>query len=377
MSQDIRNLVPDSCTLLGLGEPTHQEPAFGAVRNELFAQLADLGFRSIALESDRVAAFAVNDYVLHGAGTLDAVMREGFSHDFGALEANRRLVAWMREYNEDRPEADRLTFHGFDLPTENTMAPSPRSYLEYARDYLRLDTLDIAGVAGDDHRWSRDEAILDHTRSPGTTPEAARLHSIAEDLLTKLHARAPELIAHTSLAAWSRAKTHLDTALGLLHYHWQAAQPLAQSDRIALLLTTRDTLMARNVLDIRTAEARRGPTMLFAHNLHLQRDASAWGSGDLSARWSGAGAILDAFQTESYFFVASSLGRSTTLNLGEPAPDTYEARLQARVTGWGLIPATELRPARTRTDTIPQQGYFPLNEATVDGADLILHWTGA
>ncbi|WP_117213088.1 erythromycin esterase family protein [Allorhizocola rhizosphaerae] len=376
MSQHIRDLISEPCDLLALGEPTHQEPAFGAVRNVLFAQLVELGFRSIALETDRVAAFAVNDYISHGTGSLDSVMNEGFSHDFGALEANRRLVAWMREYNQTRPPHERLTFHGFDAPTENTSAPSPRRYFEHARDYLQIDNLDIAGIAGDDHRWGRAEAILDFAMSMGATPEAERLRAIGEDLLTRLYARAPELIAKTSRDEWLRARTHLDAGLGLLHYHWQAAQPLGQSDRISLLLTTRDTLMARNLLDIRGAEARRGPTMLFAHNLHLQRSRSAWSLGDKSAAWSGAGAIVDSLRFERYFFVAASLGRSAAIKLGEPEPDTFEGLLQRRITGWGLIPAAEVSSARKRTDTTPQQGYFPLDQATVDGADAILHITG-
>jgi erythromycin esterase-like protein len=376
MTQDIRDFVRQPCALLALGEPTHQEPGFGMIRNELFAQLVELGFRSIALETDRVAAFAVNDYVLNGTGSLAAVMSEGFSHNFGALEPNRQLVAWMREYNQNRPAPERVTFHGFDAQTENTSAPSPRSYFEYARDYLHVEGLDIAGIAGDDHRWSRDEAILDFAQSMGTTPEAERLRGIGENLRTMLYARAPELIAGTSRAEWLRAKTYVDAGLGLLHYHWQAAQPLlAQSDRITLLLATRDTWMARNLLDIRRVEAERGPTMLFAHNVHLQRNGSAWSLGDMKAHWFGAGAIVDALRLESYFFIAGSLGRSAALRLGEPEPDTFEGLLQPRITGWALIPAGEVSPGATRTDTIPQQGYFPLDQATVDGADAILHIT--
>ncbi|MEV6371553.1 erythromycin esterase family protein [Micromonospora musae] len=376
MSQHLRDLVPEPGDLLALGEPTHQEPAFGAVRNELVAQLVELGFRSIALETDRVAALAVNDYVLHGAGSLGTVLAEGFSHDFGALDANRRLVAWMREYNRNRSAPERVTFHGFDAPTENTSAPSPRSYFEHARDYLQIEGLDLAEIAGDDHRWSRDEAILDFARSMGATPEAERLRSIGEELLTRLYARAPELIARTSRAEWLRARTHLDAGLGLLHHHWQAARPLPQSERICLLLTTRDTLMARNLLDIRRVEAERGPTMLCAHNSHLQRNPSAWRLGNLSADWYGAGAIVDSLGIGDYTFIAGSLGRSTALKLGEPAPDTFEGLLQRRITEWGLLPAAEVPPARRRSDTTPQQGYFPLEQATIDGADAILHITG-
>jgi hypothetical protein len=212
MTRDLRDLVTPSCELLAYGEPTHLASAFGFVRNELFAQLVELGFRSIALETDRVAALAVNDFVREGVGTLDAAMTS-FTHTFGELDHNRQLVAWMREYNKRRPTSERLSFHGFDLPTETLNAPSPRSYLEHARDYLGLD-VDVASLAGPDERWHRTEAVLDPTESPGATPEAAALRVIADDLLTELYARAPG-----AGPDWFRARTHLSAGLDLLRYH--------------------------------------------------------------------------------------------------------------------------------------------------------------
>ncbi|MFG3113383.1 erythromycin esterase family protein [Streptomyces sp. NPDC048197] len=380
MSQDLRDFVSTSCELLALGEPTHLEPAFGRIRNELFSQLADQGFRSIALEIDRVTALVVNDFVQGGAGTLDAVMREGFSTDFGELLANRQLIAWMREYNENRPEAERLAFHGVDAEMENTSAPSPRRYLEYARDYLKLDLGDdLARLTGEDERWSRAEAILDPAMSVGDTAEAERLRTLADDMLVSLHARAPELIAATSRAEWWRAKAHLTAGLGLLRYHKQSAQRIDASARISRLLATRDALMAQNLLDIRSIEARRGPTLVFAHNVHLQRNPSTMRMADMELDWFSAGAIVGSLLDERYTVVLSSLGSSETLGLGEPAADTYEAVLQGRTTGWGLTAAgavtaaTTATPLRTRTDTTPQQGYFPLDRASIDAADAILH----
>jgi erythromycin esterase-like protein len=366
MSQDIRDFVPPSCELLGLGEPTHQEPAFGLLRNELFATLVDQGFRSIALETDRVSALMVDDFVQGGTGDLDTVMSEGFWHRFGELEANRRLVAWMREFNEGRLADERVAFHGFDAPTENTSAASPRIYLEYARDYLGIE-LDLAGLLGDDERWSREEAILDPAQSIGDTPEAGQLRVIADDLLTSLYSRAPERIAATSRAGWYRARTYLTAGLGLLRYHKQAAKPGEQNVRIARLMAARDSLMAQNLLDIRTIEDQRGPTLVFAHNAHVQRMAGT------NRDWYSAGAILAELLDGRYIVIASSLGGSETLGLPEPEPDTYEGILQRSISTWALTPAAALQPARTRTDTTPQQGYFPLDQALLDQVDAVLH----
>jgi erythromycin esterase-like protein len=372
MSQDIRDFVTPSCELFAFGEPTHREPAHQMLRNQLFAQLVDHGFRSIALETDRVAALTVNDFVQDGVGTLDTAMKEGFSHTFENLDANRQLVAWMRGYNKNLPPEERLAFHGFDAAMETMSAPSPQRYLEYARDYLELD-LDIASLAGDDERWSRTETVMDPALSPGATTEAERLRVIADDMLTSLYVRAPELIAATSRAEWFRARTHLTAGLGLLRYHKQSAQRIEEEARWTRMCATRDALMAQNLLGIRAVEAGRGPTLVFTHNLHLQRNMSHMRMGPMELNWFSAGAIVASLVGAQYTFVAGSLGHSEVLELQEPEPDTYEGFLQRRFTTWGLTTPAEVAAADTRTDPTPQQGYFPLDQEILDGADAVLH----
>ncbi|MFD3743453.1 erythromycin esterase family protein [Nocardia sp. NPDC058633] len=372
MSQKISDFVRSSCELLALGEPTHKEPGFAAVRNELFVELVARGFRSIALETDRVAALAVDEFVRGGHGTLDEVMRTGFSHDFGELAGNRELVVWLRDYNTGRSTEDQVGFHGFDAAMETMSAPSPRTYLEFARDYLELD-FDIAGPAGSDERWSRSEAVLDAKVSPGETPEAERLRAMADDMLTLLYTRAPERIAATSLAEWRRAAIHLTAGLGLLRYHRQAAAPTEDGVRWNSLAASRDALMAQNLLDIRSIEARRGPTLVYSHNLHLRRNTSIMEMGQMELVWSGAGAIVGSLLGEHYGVILGSLGRSDGLELAEPEPGTFEHPLQDRFGTWGLIPAAELEPGHTRTDATLEQGYFPLDAETVNAADTILH----
>ncbi|MCP2276048.1 erythromycin esterase family protein [Nocardia amikacinitolerans] len=372
MSQDIRDFVSASCELVALGEPTHREPSFGFVRNELFVQLVDRGFRSIALETDRVAALVVDDYVRDGVGSLDTAMREGFSHGFGDLAANRELVAWMREYNHNRPPSERLAFHGFDAPMENPDAPSPRRFLEHTRDYLRLD-LDLGELLGDDERWDRAEAIMDPAESIGATAEAERLREIADDMLLALYARAPELIAATSRAAWLNAKICLTAGRCLLRYHRQAAHRGDERARLSGLLDIRETSMAKNLLDIRNIEARRGGTVVGAHNAHLQRNRGTIQMAGMDFGWFSAGAIVGSLVGERYAFIAGSLGRSEVLGLGEPEPGTYESVLQGRIADWGLTSADAVTSARPRTDTTPRQGYSPLDRAILDTADAVLH----
>ncbi|GIG68241.1 erythromycin esterase family protein [Phytomonospora endophytica] len=368
MTREILDHVGRSCELLALGEPTHQDPVFARIRNGLLPRLAERGFRSIALEIDRVAALAVDDHVRHGVGELDVVMREGFSHEWGEREENRRLVVWIREYNEGRPAAERLAFHGFDAPTENYSAPSPRGYLEAARDHLGLD-VDIAGPAGPDERWSRTEAILDAAMSPGATEEAERLRVVGEELLTALDERGPG----GSPEAWDRARTRLTAGLWLLRYHKQASRPLEPNLRVSRLMAVRDALQAQNLLDIRRVEARRGPTLVFAHNSHLQLSPSRLVAGELDLRWVGAGSIAGALLGEKYVYIPGSLGRCAAIDLDAPAPETYEGLLGERVPDWGFVDAATVAPGVVRSDMKPRQGYYPLDPAVLEGAGAVWH----
>jgi erythromycin esterase-like protein len=362
MSQDIREFISPFTELLAFGEPTHLEHAHTWVRNELFEQLAALGYRSIALETCRVRGMLVNDYVHGGPGDLDTVMKEGFSHTFGERwPANRELVAWMREYNEDKEEADRLSFHGFDFQTETTSAPSPRPYLEHARDYLGEDV----DLTTDDEKWSRDEAVLDFAQSPGRSEEAVRLREIGTGFLRRLHAR------KTVDDAWNRAEAHLTAGLSLLRYHRECAEPNPLGVRLNRLCQMRDGVMARNLLEIRRIEAGRGPTFVFAHNAHLQRTNSSMEMAGERIEWFSAGALVAPILGDQYTVIAGTLGRNDSFGLGEPGEDTLEGQLQGRFTTWGI---TADRPeGKVREDTKLEMGYFPLDQHLLAGVDALLH----
>ena len=72
---DLLAVPPD---LLALGEPTHGESAFLQIRNDAFATLAERGYRSIAVESDRSAGLVADEFVQGAAAaTLDRVLAEG------------------------------------------------------------------------------------------------------------------------------------------------------------------------------------------------------------------------------------------------------------------------------------------------------------
>ncbi|MFJ8850027.1 erythromycin esterase family protein [Streptomyces sp. NPDC102437] len=381
----VMRLLPARPRVLALGEPTHGEDSLLDLRNELFRQLVEQeGYRAITIESDCLMGQVVDDYVTSGTGTFDEVMEHGFSHGWGASEANRELVRWMRAHNvrahnEGRPESERVRFAGFDGPLEIAHAASPRQALTALHGYLadRVDadllpctaqTLDR--LLGVDDRWTEPAAMRDPSRSVGQSAEAGRLRLLADDLVALLDGQAPHLTTAGPPEDWDRARLYGRTAIGLLRYHhWMADSSTA---RLARLVGLRDQMMAHNLL----ALAERGPVLVHAHNSHLQREKSTVRMGGTRLEWWSAGALVSAGLGEEYAFVATALGTIRHQGVDTPPPDTLEGLLYALPEDRCVIDAgrlaTALGDTRPGPRVSPWFGYAPFDPAHLAGSDGIV-----
>lgn len=348
--------------LFALGEPTHGIKEFPLLRNDILGHLVERGYRSIVLETDFFAASVVDDYVAGATAEIDTVLATGFSHGFGAVPGNRELVEWLRAYNADRAAQDRVRFHGFDAPTESAAAPSPRRALSCVADYLPAalqpaSARDLDTLLGADADWTNPAAAYDPAASIGDSDRVRALRVVADDLADALRRAAPAL-RHADPAGHDHAAAHARTAQGLLRYH--AAMASAAPDRIAILISLRAGMMAENLLAILARERHRGPSLVFAHNGHLQR---THGEG-----WSNAGALVELSVGPRYLFVATD---------GNPHsdPDTLQRALADATTRRALFPAPALRaalPASIGTGTPIVRGHIPLEPADLDGADAVI-----
>ncbi|WP_084962845.1 erythromycin esterase family protein [Thermoactinospora rubra] len=367
----VMRLLPARPRVLALGEPTHGEDTLLDLRNELFRQLVEReGYRTIAIESDCLRGLVVDDYVTSGTGTLDEVMERGFSHGWGESAANRELVRWMRAYNEGRPASEHLRFAGFDGPLEISEAASPRQALTALHGYLAnlvdadllpCDAETLDRLLGADDRWANPAAMLDPSQSVGRSAEAGQLRLLADDLVALLDAQTPHLIAASSREDWDRARLYGRTATGLLRYHYWMAE--AASSRLARLCALRDSMMAANLL----ALAERGPTLVHAHNSHLQRDKSSMRMGGQPLEWWSAGAIVNAHLDEEYAFLATALGTIRHQGVDAPPPDTVEGLLYALPEERCLVNARRLAAILADATPAPRVspwfGYAPLDPA--------------
>jgi len=373
-------LLPNRPRLLALGEPTHGERTLLDLRNELFRQLVDHeGYRTITVESDCLRGLIVNDYVASGAGTLDETMERGFSHGWGAEAGNRELVRWMREYNHARPRAEQLRFAAFDGPLEIDAAESPRQALTTLHAYLShwvdpeltactADTLER--LLGADDRWTNPAAMTEPATSVGRAPETRELRLIADDLVALLNAQAPHLIAVTSPDELDQARLYGRTATGLLRYHFAMAD--SAPSRMTRLGALRDQMMAENLL----ALAERGPTLVYAHNSHLQRDKSTMQMWQGPVQWWSAGALVNAHLGQEYAFLATALGTIRHHGVDTPPPDTIEGLLYPLPEDRYILDTRSITDAAGNVPPAPRVspwfGYAPLDPAHLGQIDGIV-----
>lgn len=359
-------LLDTSPTVLALGEPTHGIKEFPLLRNELLGHLVERGYRSVVLETDFFAASIVDDYASGGAGDIDTVLATGFSHSFGNVPGNRELVEWLRAHNADRAPEDRVRFYGFDAPLETAAAPSPRRALTSVVAYLpETPRPELDALLGDDADWTNPAAMYDPAASIGDTDRARALRVVADDLAGALRRSAP-ILRPADPAGYDQAAAHARTALGLLRYHAAMATP--GPNRIATLLGLRAEMMADNLLDVLAREEGRGPSLVFAHNVHLQRTPSHMEVGPENASWASAGALVALTLGERYVFVATDANPHSE-------PGTLQAVLAEATTRRALFPSEDLRavlPASTRKGDPILPGHLPLDPADLAGADAVI-----
>jgi hypothetical protein len=218
------------------------------------------------------------------------------------------------------------------------------------------ETLDT--LLGPDDRWSNEATARDPSQSIGRSADAQRLRLLADDLVALLDTQAPQLGVEDR---W-RAALYGRTATGLLRYHYWMAD--ASPARWTWLSALRDAIMSANL----RAVAEHGPALVFAANLHLQRNRSSMSFGDQQLEWWSAGAICATHLGDRYVFLASALG---TAGDDAPPPDTIEGILSTLPWDRFLVDARRL----ARAVTHPVQrishdfAYFPLDPAHHDVID--------
>lgn len=380
-----------SLQVLGLGEPFHGGRDILKFRNLLFFYLVERhGFRSIAIESSFSRGVKVQEY-MGGQATVgyDDISETGFSHGFGHFPENRELVEWMKAYNENPSNKEKLRFYGFDAPTEMTMTDSPRMLLTRAIDYLMgvdkkrgQEYFDrIMPLIGDDAAWENPDAMMDSSQSVGLSPAATALRIEVEELITDLDIRRPEFVHLSGEESFRMAEISAIIGRRLLTYHACIARIAENRTRRGLGI--RDLMMADILEYIVKAEEDRGKIFAFAHNSHLKCGRSEWMLGKNLLSWWPAGSHLRERIRSGYVVLGTGIGKSQVHGIGDPEPETIErelANFPGPITmiptknGISLVSGSSGKiPVRSVCQQNP--GYFPFTGESIKEFDWLVFFS--
>ncbi|MBZ5618737.1 MAG: erythromycin esterase family protein [Acidobacteriia bacterium] len=241
--------------IVGLGEGTHGTSEFFRMKHRLLEYLAtQMGFTVFAIEANMPEAYAVNNYVLNGAGDPKQLLKGMYFWTWNTQEV-LDMILWMRQFNLSGQ--GRLQFTGFDMQYGAVAAVNVRSFVTRADPaYLPALSQALALAAPVQTNYQRGVS-----QSAGTIQAAVDAVDAVVEYLTQ----------HRSdyLAGFSAAD--VDWAI-------QNARIVRQATYIALGGSAyRDQSMAANIDWI----AQQNPgarIVLWAHDYHISRTAGAMGS---------------------------------------------------------------------------------------------------
>lgn len=300
--------------VIGLGEASHGTAEFTRFNHRLIRHLVDEhDVRLIALETNFAATLALNRFVHTGTPTLRTIL----SHpDFPPTTATTELnsfLQWVRSFNRNRPQSDRIAIHGLDCQHTAAAIEELRTFFETVHPQT-IDQLDT---------------VMD-TLQDGGLPDVTD-----EDALdTHLDARATlvdHLEAHiTENADTYRDRTSASRVARIERIVWMLDRGRAQFQRIrdgraqtGANIRVRDSAMAAQVQWLRDHQ-NVDRMVVWAHNAHLDRTRFS-GAGRHTQRIPSLGRNLAGLTTLEYYALALETGGGSSLVVGEDGTLTTEA----------------------------------------------------
>jgi len=101
--------------IVALGEATHGTHEFFQMKHRMLEFLVqEMGFNTFAIEANWPEANLINDYIHTGEGNPAELLKDPY---FGVWDTQEMLdmIQWMRVYNENPNNTQKLSFFGFDM----------------------------------------------------------------------------------------------------------------------------------------------------------------------------------------------------------------------------------------------------------------------
>jgi erythromycin esterase len=132
--------------VIGAGEATHSSKEFDQLRHQIFQLLVEeLDYRIFAWEAPFGETLEINNYVVDGEGTAEEALSSVSSPNCKTEEV-LDLIRWIREYNKQVSDKQKVRFYGFDMQNDTACFRKLREIMEEVdSDFVRAneDTLEF------------------------------------------------------------------------------------------------------------------------------------------------------------------------------------------------------------------------------------------
>ena len=263
--------------MVGLGEGTHGTQEFCRLKHRIFKYLVEHhGYRVLAYEFSFRKSLRINAYVLDGMGNMDSIL-SGESWIQNNAEV-KDLIRWMRAYNRDRPDGEKVQFIGIDTQVDAIRLPEVLQYLERKHPEF----------------YAQQEALM------------AEISLLADLDYQQISREEYEQIESLYRKLGSAAGTYEGPDRPLLEL---IARSLIQSHEFLygifiLKENPRDRHLADNALCICNTLARHQKVALWAHNAHVANNPDYYGPGK-----GAMGMYLKDTLKDRYLAVATSFSQ--------------------------------------------------------------------
>jgi len=298
-------------TVVGMGEATHGTHEFFRAKHRLLRFLVeDHGFRLVGLESNFAETRAINDYVVRGEGDPEEALAGIYFWTWNTEEV-LATVEWLRGFNADRPEDDRVRFYGFDAQ----FTTGPASAVE---EYLRTVDADLLDANREEATMLAEEGLRATIGDDETDLDARleRANALVATLEEQFEERRDRYVEATSESEWELARRHVRTLAQAVEQ-----QEIRARGDIATGVATRDAHMAENVSWILEFEApERDRIALWTHNAHAK-------TGEARAHWGTAETMGQRLRDEygdDYYALGFEFGRGSFRSCSEPEAEGEE-----------------------------------------------------
>jgi erythromycin esterase len=290
---DLASLAPvvAPARVVGLGESTHGSHEVFQLKHRLLEYLVtQQGFTTLALEVDYGYAETLNEYLQTGAGD-SLTVHQAVGFDIWDTIEFWDLVKWLRAYNQQH--AAKIRYVGLDMQN-----PEPNLLRLEHFATQRADTV---------LRWQvRELRAYYAVLAQASAATKQRLVRLSDELVQHLQTvAAPAAMQQHGQVLWQRARM-TQAANGILF---------------------RDQAMATNLAWLLRQEPA-AKVVLWAHNIHIQRDKSYPLMGQYLAKQLGPAYVALGFATGHGTARVLDPDRSSrALVLASPPADSFEGWL--------------------------------------------------